>query len=110
MFSIFINLLRLIKAICRSWKLPAFRSGLLLAILILISGTVFYSTVEGWPWVDALYFSAMTVATVGVSDLSPQTMLGKLFTVLYLFVGVGVFIALFTQFARALLRVEEDKE
>ncbi|GAB4517141.1 MAG: hypothetical protein Tsb0019_16800 [Roseibium sp.] len=108
MFSVFITLMRLLKAIYRSWKLPAFRSGLLLATLILLSGTVFYRTVEGWPWVDALYFSTMTVATVGVNDLAPQTTLGKLFTVLYLFVGVGVFVALFTQFARALLAAEQD--
>lgn len=108
MLSTLLNLIRLLKAIVRSWHRPRFRSGLLLALLILLSGTIFYKTVEGWSWVDALYFSTMTVATVGVSDLAPHSTAGKLFTVLYLFVGVGVFVALFTQFARALLQIEKE--
>lgn len=77
-------------------------------MLVLLSGTVFYRTVEAWTWIDALYFSAMTAATVGVSDMSPQTDIGKLFTVLFLFVGVGVIIALFAQITRALLKHGED--
>ncbi|MEP2029973.1 MAG: potassium channel family protein [Paracoccaceae bacterium] len=67
-----------------------------------------YRSVEGWSWVDALYFSATTMSTVGLGDLSPQTDFGKLFTVIYIFVGVGVFVALFAQFARAMLKVHDD--
>ena len=99
---------RLLKAIVRSWKVPYFRSALFLAVVILLSGTVFYRTVEGWDWIDALYFSAITISTVGYGDLAPQTDIGKLFTVIYIFIGVGVFVGLFTQFARALLRVEKQ--
>lgn len=110
MAALFINLMRLLKAILRSWRIPAFRSALLLAALVLLSGTIFYRTVEGWSWIDAFYFCAMTAATVGVADMSPQTDIGKLFTVLFLFVGVGVIIALFAQVTRALLKLEEDEQ
>lgn len=110
MFSMLIDLTSLFQAIHRSWKLPVFRSGLLLAIVILVSGTVFYRSVEGWSWVDALYFSVTTISTVGLGDLSPQTDIGKLFTVVYIFVGVGIFVALFAQFARALLHVEQHTD
>ena len=105
MTAFVINFLRLFRAVIRSWSIPAFRSGVLLAFLLLMSGAFFYRTVEGWSWVDAFYFSAMTAATVGVADLSPQTDLGKLFTVLFLFVSVGVIIALFAQITRALLNL-----
>ena len=108
MIALFLNAYRLLKAIIRSSGSPSFRGGLLLAVLLLLSGTVFYRSVEGWSWVDALYFSAMTVSTVGIGDLSPQTHLGKLFTVIYIFVGVGVFVALFAQFAKALFQDEES--
>ena len=108
MIALLLNALRLLKAIIRSWKNPGFRGGLVLAILILLSGTVFYRSVEGWSWIDAFYFSATTVSTVGIGDLAPQTALGKIFTVIYIFVGVGVFVALFTQFARALLKIEDE--
>lgn len=104
MISLLLNAYRLLKAIARSWNDPHFRGGLVLCLAILLSGTVFYSSVEDWHWVDALYFSATTLSTVGIGDLSPETQLGKVFTVVYVFVGVGVFIALFTQFARVLLR------
>ncbi|WP_282121157.1 potassium channel family protein [Ruegeria atlantica] len=109
MMSLGLNLLRLLKAIGRSWSIPDFRAGFVLASLILFSGTVFYRSVEGWSWTDSLYFSATTVSTVGLGDLSPQTDLGKIFTVVYIFVGVGVFVLLFTQFARALTHVENER-
>ena len=104
MLGLFLNALRLLKVISRSWNDPHFRGGLVLCVAILLSGTLFYSSVEGWHWVDALYFSATTLSTVGLGDLSPQTQIGKIFTVVYIFVGVGVFVALFAQFAKALLR------
>jgi len=109
MLSFALNVLRLLKAIVRSWSSPDFRAGIGLAFLILLSGTVFYRSVEGWSWTDALYFSVTTISTVGLGDLSPRTDFGKLFTVVYIFVGVGVFVALFTQFARALIKGEEKR-
>jgi voltage-gated potassium channel Kch len=110
MLSFALTVLRLIKAVVRSWRVPTFRATLALAVFILLSGTIFYHGVEGWSWIDALYFSATTVSTVGLGDLSPQTEIGKLFTVIYMFVGIGVFVALFTQFARALLHIEADQK
>ncbi|WP_109310407.1 potassium channel family protein [Ruegeria sp. AU67] len=110
MLALYLNFYRLLKAIVRSWSSPRFRGALVLAILLLLSGTVFYAGVEGWSWVDALYFSATTISTVGLSDLTPATDLGKLFTVVYIFAGVGVFITLFVQFTNALLRDYEDAE
>ncbi len=110
MVSFYLTVFRLVKAIARSWQHPTFRAGLLLAVALLLSGTLFYRSVEGWSWVDALYFSATTISTVGLSDLSPKTDLGKIFTVLYIFVGVGVFVALFAQFARALVRIQDDQD
>jgi voltage-gated potassium channel len=109
MFAFAINMIRLLKAIARSWNVPNFRAGLGLAVLILLSGTIFYRSVEGWSWIDALYFSVTTISTVGFGDLAPRTDIGKLFTVVYIFVGVGVFVALFAQFARALVKQEEEE-
>lgn len=110
MFALATSVLRLIKAIFKSWDVPRFKTGLTLAILILLSGTFFYRQVEGWSWVDALYFCAVTVSTVGSAELAPRTDLGKVFTVVYIFVGVGVFINLFMQFTRALLHIEKQQD
>lgn len=43
-----------------------------------------------WSWVDAFYFSAVAVTTVGFGDLAPSTDASKLFTVLYIFSGVAI--------------------
>jgi voltage-gated potassium channel Kch len=110
MLSLWLTMFRLLKAVVRSWGIPRFRAAMMLAVILLMSGTIFYRSVEGWSWIDALYFSATTVSTVGFGDLAPQTDLGKIFTVVYIFVGVGVFVLLFAQFAKALLRAEEREE
>lgn len=55
-----------------------------LAAGTLLTGTVVYHLLEDWSWVDSLYFSVVTLTTVGYGDLSPTTDLSKLFTVVYL--------------------------
>jgi voltage-gated potassium channel len=63
------------------------------ALGLLVVGTAFYSLVEGWRPLDALYFSVTTLATVGFGDLTPQTDLGKIFTIVYILTGVSVLLA-----------------
>ncbi|WP_199489469.1 potassium channel family protein [Pseudotabrizicola alkalilacus] len=48
----------------------------------------------------ALYFSVVTIAIVGYGDLVLKTDGGKLFTVFYIMVGLGLFVS----FASALSR------
>ena len=40
--------------------------------------------------VDTFYFSVTTLTTVSLGDLSPQTTVGKIFTVIYIFAGLGI--------------------
>lgn len=63
-----------------------------LAILpaVLIGGTLFYSHFEKWSYLDSLYFSVITLATVGYGDLHPITDAAKIFTMFYVFFGVGL--------------------
>lgn len=66
--------------------------GVWLATLLAI-GAAFYHNVEGWSWLDSLYFSVIALATVGFGDLSPETDLGKLFTIFYVLAGIGILVA-----------------
>lgn len=63
------------------------------AVFMLGLGTVVYHAVEKFPWVDAYYFSVVTLATVGYGDLSPHTTFGKIFTTFYILTGVGIITA-----------------
>ncbi len=63
------------------------------AVTLLVTGTLFYRLVEGWSWVDSLYFSTMTLTTVGYGDLSPTGDVSKLFTVVYVLTGMTILVA-----------------
>ncbi len=49
-----------------------------------------YHYVEGWDWLDAVYFTTATITTVGYGDVVPHTELGKMATIPLMLVGVGV--------------------
>lgn len=72
--------------------------------------TVFYHFIEKWSWVDAFYFSVITVATVGYGDFSPQTVLGKLFTVGYILVGIGLFVTATATLASQMLFIMQRQK
>ncbi|RVU85678.1 two pore domain potassium channel family protein [Leucothrix sargassi] len=107
--SFFINLLKLLRAVVTGVKEDK-EFGILLFLLaiLLTSATIFYSGTEGWRVVDALYFSVMTMATIGYGDFVPTTDIGKIFTIIFTFLSVGVFISLNTKIV--LITVNQKKE
>ena len=80
----------LIRIIFSFLKDREYRQLLWVSGLILIIGTLSYHYIEGWSWVDAAYFSVITLTTIGYGDFSPQTTFGKIFTIFYILIGVGV--------------------
>jgi voltage-gated potassium channel len=68
-----------------------------LTAVALVSGTTFYWLVEDLRLLDAFYFSVVTLATVGYGDFAPETDLGKLFTSVYVLVGVGIVLSFVTR-------------
>lgn len=97
--SLFITLLRLLRALTKAMRDSEFRNLALILVLLIASGTFFYSIVEGWRAIDALYFTIITLSTVGYGDLSPQTDIGKIFTIIYIFSGIGLFVAVVSHIA-----------
>ncbi|AZL60185.1 two pore domain potassium channel family protein [Tabrizicola piscis] len=84
----------------RGLREPGVRALLALTLALIGCATIAYRLLEGWRWIDALYFSVVTIATVGYGDLAPKTDGGKLFTVFYIMGGIGLFVS----FASALSR------
>lgn len=65
-----------------------------IAVFFIAAGTVFYHFVENLRWLDSLYFTVVTLATVGYGDITPKTDVGKLFTIFYIIIGITIFVAL----------------
>lgn len=104
MVTFLLTLVRLTRVIRSCWHDLEFRTLLVLFSLILGGATTFYTRVEGWSVLDALHFSVVAVATVGFGDFAPQTVLGKLFTIVYLAVGIGLFVALAGKLALVVIK------
>ena len=89
----------------RDWK----RENVLLSLVfsVILSGTFIYHFVEKWSYLDSLYFTVITLTTVGYGDLSPQTPVGKIFTIFFIFAGLGIILSFIEKIANN--RVEKTK-
>jgi len=77
-------------------------------VIILAVGIVFYHIVEKLSWLNAYYFSVVTLSTVGYGDITPHTAAGKIFTTFYIFAGVGIITTFFSvMIRRRASKVEE---
>ena len=52
-------------------------------VLVMISGVLIFSHLEGWTFIDSLYFVIMTATTVGYGDVTPTMPLTKIITIVY---------------------------
>lgn len=103
------NIINLKIAIQKSFKDSEFRLLSILVTVCLMIGTVFYRIVEGWSWLDCLYFSVVTLTTVGYGDLNPTTALSKVFTMIYILIGLGLFLVFVNTLSRRLFNVNMDR-
>ncbi|MDE3089396.1 MAG: two pore domain potassium channel family protein [Chloroflexota bacterium] len=111
MLSFLITLGRFVHAIWTGLRDPEFRALLFLVLLTLLSGTLFYVKVENWSFLDALYFSVTTLTTVGLGDLYPTNPASKIFTMIYILVGIGILLGFINKVAgNALLAPQGNKK
>jgi voltage-gated potassium channel len=70
---------------------PRFRIRYALGALAVATafGTVGFHLIEGWSVMDSLYMTIETVTTVGYGDISPKTVGGRIFAIIFMIVGVG---------------------
>lgn len=87
----------------------AYRLLIAATIAVIGVGTIFYHLVERFSWLDAYYFSVVTLATVGYGDLTPHTIFGKLFTTFYIFIGVGIVAAFISYSLRRRVEIRARK-
>ena len=94
---LFVSLGRLYRDM---FKQPETRALMIMAVVVLMIGVVFYVNVEHWSLVDAVYFSVVTLGTVGYGDITPKTDVGKIFTTFYIIFGLAVIGGFFATLGR----------
>ncbi len=111
MISFFISFYRLLKIIFLGIKHDKdFRFLFLFILVLLISATLFYTNAEGWSVIDALYFSVMTMSTVGYGDLTPTTDASKMFTIIYTCLSIGSFVSFTAKTVQIILTNHNNKK
>jgi voltage-gated potassium channel len=56
---------------------------------VVIIGTAGYKIIEGWSFIDSLYMTVITLATVGYAEIHPLSVGGRIFTIFLILGGVG---------------------
>jgi hypothetical protein len=74
---------------------PDSRPVLMWALTTLALGTLVYHWLEGWNYLDALYFCVISLATIGYGDFTPTTQIGRAFTIIYVINGIVILLTLF---------------
>lgn len=111
MITFFAVLVRFVRDVQAALRDSEFQALFFLVAMTLLSGTIFYRQAEGWGWLDSLYFSVVTLTTIGYGDLSPSTPVSKLFTIFYVFVGIGIVVGFLNAVAkRSVIRRIEKRE
>ncbi|HEY4785018.1 MAG TPA: potassium channel family protein [Bacteroidales bacterium] len=69
---------------------PAYNS-LILIVVIFFAGVLGYMIIERWDFLDSLYMTISTIATVGIGEVRPLSSAGKIFTSALIILSFGTF-------------------
>ena len=61
-----------------------------LVVVIVIFGGLWYTLVEGFTLINGFYQAVITLTTVGFGEVEPLDPGGRVFTIFYIFIGVGL--------------------
>lgn len=67
------------RQLLNQW-MPLVKS-LIKPLLVIVSSGSFIGRLEGWSWIDSIYFSFVTATTIGFGDYSPQTRAGRVLAI-----------------------------
>lgn len=110
MISFILTVKRLLKGLLIAIKDREFLSLLSTLLLINLSGVLFYRQLEGWSYLDSIYFSWVSLIPSSINiGFSPITSLGKIFTMIYLVIGVGVMIGLLGVMAKVIINYDKEE-
>ena len=58
-------------------------------LLIFVGGSIGYSLIEKWDFLDSLYMTVVTVSTTGFEEIYPMSVMGRIFTMFLIIMGIS---------------------
>ena len=105
--SAFLMFERFAKALKVAVRDEGFVQILGTGVLLVIVGTLTYTTSQDWSLVDGFYFAVATLTTSSIAD--PKLVISggpiKIFTIFYILVGIGILVELVRQLGFANVEV-----
>ena len=104
------------RRFARAFKIAAREEGFIqifgAALLLVIVGTLTYTWSLDWSLVNGFYFAIATLTTSSIADphLTIESGWTKVFTVLYILVGIGILVELARQIGFAFVEVHRQDE
>ena len=82
--------------------------SMMVVVILLLIGVVYFHNTEGWSYSDSFYFSTMTLTTVGYGDLVPTMQHTKMFTAFYTLIGIGAMLYVLGSVFNAIIHIKTD--
>jgi voltage-gated potassium channel len=78
--------------------------GVTAIIFIFLLGTFWYKFIEGWNWLDSIYMTVITLATVGYGETRPLGDRGRIFTIILIGLGIIIIGYIVNRFTEAIIQ------
>lgn len=77
---------------------------ILLPVIVILIGSIGFMLLEHLSFVDAVYFTIVTISTVGYGDMHPTTTGSKVFGIVLIVFGIGTFLTIVSNVTQMLIQ------
>ena len=84
--------------------LKRIRVLIILPVAVLLVGTLGFMLLEHLSFLNAFYFTIVTISTVGYGDISPTSAASKGFSIFVIIIGIGTFLTIVTTVTQMLIQ------
>lgn len=79
------------------------KTAVIIILFIFILGTIGYNLLEGFSYLEAFYFTLITLTTIGYGELHSLSMTGRLFTIFLIITGLGTTAYMLSTFGQLII-------
>ncbi len=81
----------------------------LLPVIIILTGSIGFMLLEDLSFFDSVYFTIVTISTVGYGDVHPTTTASKVFGIILIIFGIGTFLTIVSNTTQNFVQRGRDK-